>query len=114
VRSLATSKRLAGAAGIDATMRRHRVDALVTITNGPAWLVDHVNGDSYTGGSSTPAAVAGYPSITVPVGDIHGLPVGLTFFGRAWTEPALIGYAYAFERETKARRTPRFLPTIGI
>lgn len=113
-RALATSKRLAGAAGIDAVVARQRLDALVAVTNGPAWLIDHVNGDSYTGGSSTPAAVAGYPSVTVPMGDIHGLPVGLSFFGRAWSDASLVKYAYAFERETKARRVPRFLASVRI
>jgi amidase len=107
-RALATSKRLAGPAGIDAALKKHRVDALVTPSNGPSWLVDYVNGDSYTGGNTTPAAVSGYPSITVPMGFVGGLPVGLSFLGPAWSEARLVRYAYAFEQGTRARRAPAF------
>lgn len=97
--------------GIDAVMTLHRLDAIVAPTNGPAWVTDLVNGDRYTGGSSSAAAVAGYPSITVPMGHLHSLPVGISFIGRAWSEPKLITLAYAFERATKARKPPAFLPT---
>ncbi len=95
--------------GIDATMNRHGLDALMAPTNGPAWLIDHVNGDAGGGGSSTqPAAVAGYPSITVPAGQVRGLPVGMSFFGRAWSEPTLIQIALGFEQATRARKAPSF------
>src|SRR5262249_30395155 len=84
--------------GIDAVMNQHHLDAIVAPTGGPAWTTDLLNGDHFTGGSSTPAAVAGYPAITVPAGFVRGLPVGLSFFGRAWSEPLLITLAYAFEQ----------------
>ena len=99
-------RRLARAEGIDAVLRRHRLDALVAPTNGPAWLTDPVNGDHYVGGSSTPAAVAGYPAVTVPAGFVSGLPVGVTFFGAAWSEGTLLRCAHAFEQATRARRAP--------
>lgn len=105
--ALAEAKRLSGAEGIDAVMEQHNLDALVSISYGPAFLIDLINGDSFTGGSSSPAAVSGYPSISVPAGDVHGLPIGLSFWGRAWSEPKLIGLAYAFEQATKARITPQ-------
>jgi amidase len=104
--------RLSRTMGIDAVMSAHRLDAIVAPTNGPAWLTDLVNGDRFTGGSSTPAAVAGYPSITVPIGEIHGLPIGLSFIGRAWSEPTLIRLAYALEQATKARKLPQFLESV--
>jgi amidase len=104
--------RLSRTLGIDAVLKAHRLDAIVAPTNGPAWLTDLVNGDRFTGGSSTPAAVAGYPSITVPIGDIHGLPIGLSFIGTAWSEPRLIRLAYALEQATKARKAPKFLRAI--
>lgn len=108
------SRTLARAQGIDAVLTQHRVQAIVAMTTGPAWPTDLINGDRFTGGSSTPAAVAGYPSITVPMGYIHGLPVGVSFFGAAWTEATLIKLAYAFEHETKIRKPPRFLPTADL
>ncbi len=99
--------------GIDATMDKHHLDAIVAPTGGPAWLTDLVNGDHVAGGSSNAAAVAGYPNINVTAGFISGLPVGISFFGRAWSEPTLIRVAFAFEQTTKARQAPRFLSTIG-
>jgi len=102
--------RLARAEGIDAVMDQHRLDALVTLTGGPAWFIDWVNGDAGGGGCSQPAAVAGYPHVTVPAGFIRGLPVGLSFFGRAWSEPRLLQLAYAYEQETRARRDPALKP----
>jgi amidase len=109
--ALARSKRLARAEGIDAIMASQRLDALIAPTAGPAWLTDWVNGDEDTGGCSTPAAVAGYPHITVPAGFVYGLPIGLSFFGRAWSEGKLLRLAFAFEQLSKARREPKFLKT---
>jgi amidase len=100
--------------GIDATMNKHQLDAIVAPTGGPAWLTDLVNGDHFSGGCSGPAAVAGYPHITVPAGAVRGLPVGISFFGRAWSEPALIRMAYAFEQATRLRHAPKFLPTAKL
>lgn len=99
--------------GIDATMKRHRLDAIIAPTGGPAWTTDWVNGDHFGGGSSTPAAIAGYPNITVPAGLVSGLPVGISFFGRAWSEPTLLRLAYAYEQATKHRKTPKFIPTLA-
>jgi amidase len=106
----AKAKRQAGAEGIDATMKKHRLDALVAPTQGPAALIDLVYGDPNQGGSFTsPAAVAGYPHVTVPMGFYMGLPVGVSFVGGAWSEPTLIRLAYAYEQATKHRAAPKFL-----
>src|SRR4051812_715699 len=110
---LAKDMRLSRAEGIDATMTKYKLDAIVAPTGGPAWPTDLVNGDHFGGGSSTPAAVAGYPNINVPAGFTHELPVGISFFGRAYSEPTLIKLAYAYEQASKHRRAPRFIPTLG-
>jgi amidase len=108
-----STARLAGE-GIDALMDEHGLDALVAPTTTPPWAIDPVIGDHYRGASSTPAAVAGYPNITVPMGQIHGLPVGISFFGRAWSEPTLIGIAYGYEQSTGHREPPGFHPTLDL
>jgi amidase len=95
-------------------MTRLRLDALVAPTGSPAWTTDLVNGDHFTGSSSTPAAVAGYPSVTVPAGFAYGLPVGVSFIGRAWSEPKLLQMAYAYEQATKHRKPPAFLPSVRL
>jgi amidase len=106
--ALGKCRALARAQGIDFVLRRYRLDAIVAPTGSPAWTTDLVNGDHFTGASSTPAAVAGYPSITVPAGEAFGLPVGLSFIGAAWSEPRLIALAYAYEQATKHRLPPAF------
>ena len=113
IEALQKNHRLARTEGIDALMEKHRLDAIVAPTGGPAWITDLVNGDHVAGGSSNAAAVAGYPNINVTAGFIHGLPVGISFFGRAWSEPTLIRLAYAFEQATNVRQAPRFLPAAG-
>jgi amidase len=101
--------------GLDATFAKHRLDAIVAPTSGPPWLIDLVNGDAGAGGSSTtPCAVAGYPAITVPMGYAHGLPLGITFMGRAWSEATLLGLAYAYEQAAKVRVAPGFDPTARL
>jgi amidase len=108
----ANARRLAGKEGIDAIMEQHRLDAIVAPTSGPAGMFDFIYGDRGEGGSSGAAAVAGYPNITVPAGNVFGLPVGVSFFGRAFSEPVLLKIAFAFEQATKARRPPKFLEGI--
>ena len=112
--ALAKCRRLSRELGIDAVMARHRLDAMVAPTGNPAWPIDLVNGDHFTGSVTTPAAVAGYPHITVPMGASFGLPVGLSFFGKAWSEGALIGMAYAYEQATMHRKGPEFLSSLEV
>lgn len=108
--ALATNHRLSRAEGIDAVLRRHRLDALVMPTAGPPAKIDLIRGDAYGGGASTPAAFAGYPAVSVPAGYALGLPVGLTFMGTAWSEPTLLRLAYAYEQTTRVRRPPTYRP----
>jgi amidase len=110
----ARGRRLAGREGIDAALTEHQLDALVAPTDAPAGLIDLVNGGFHRGDSTSLAAVAGYPIVTVPAGMWFGLPVGLSFIGAAWSEPTLIRLAYAFEQATHARRSPRLLPTVDL
>jgi len=112
--ALAICHRLTRTEGIDALVSQHQLDAIVAPTGGPAWPIDLVNGDHFGGGSSSAAAVAGYPNITVPAGFVFGLPVGLSIFGPAFTDARLIGLAYAFEQATLHRRAPRFAPTLEV
>lgn len=116
-KALAANLKMARTLGIDAVMKKYRLDALVAPTGGPAWLIDLVNGDGGTATApapSTVAAVAGYPHITVPMGFYRGLPIGLSFFGRAWSEPTLIKIAYAYEQATRHRRPPTFAESADL
>ncbi|HET6671018.1 MAG TPA: amidase [Pyrinomonadaceae bacterium] len=112
--ALQKNQRMSRTQGIDFVMRRNRLDALLAPTGGPAWPTDWLNGDHFTGGYSTASAVAGYPHITVPAGYVFGLPFGLSFFGTAYSEPKLIGLAFAFEQATKVRLRPQFLATASF
>lgn len=113
--ALAQSKHLTQTA-IDTCLHENNLHAIISATGGPAWLIDWLNGDSHAGGGScsSPAAISGYPHITVPMGDICGMPIGISFFAGANTEPTLIKIAYGYEQASKARRTPQFLPTAKI
>jgi amidase len=117
--ALAKNHQMARTLGIDAVMTRHRLDALVAPTGSPAWVTDLVNGDGAVGGAdaqapSTVTSVAGYPHITVPAGLVRGLPVGISFFGRAWSEATLIKLAYSYEQATRQRRPPTFAPSVAM
>ena len=107
-----TANRLSRDEGLDATLAEHRLDAILGPSGGPAWVTDPVHGDGFSVGSSRPAAVAGYPNVTVPAGYVHGLPVGVSFFGAAWSEPTLIRIGWAFEQAAPHRRPPRFRASI--
>jgi len=113
-KALTTCRARSRTLGIDAVMTKLRLDALVAPTGSPAWPTDLLNGDHFLGASSTPAAVAGYPSITVPAGFAFGLPVGVSFIGRPWSEAKLIGFAYAYEQATKHRKPPTFAATANM
>jgi amidase len=111
-RALAQGRRYARRHGIDALLQQHRLDAIVAPTTGPAWLIDPINGDSGSGPSATtPAAVAGYPHVTVPMGQVAGLPVGLSFFGGAWQDARLLALALHFEQATRHRKPPDYRAT---
>jgi amidase len=112
--ALEKNHRLARIEGIDAVMDKNQLDAMIAPTGGPAWVTDLVNGDHFGGGSSNAAAVAGYPNINVTAGWMFGLPVGISFFGRAWSEPTLLKIAYGFEQATDVRKPPKFLATVEL
>jgi len=114
VEALARDLRLSRIEGLDAVLEEHQLDAIVAPTGGPPWTTDLVNGDHFLGASSTPAAVSGYPSVTVPAGYVFGLPVGLSFIGKAWDEGTLIRLAYAYEQASAVRVAPQFLPTADL
>ncbi|HSM13499.1 MAG TPA: amidase, partial [Thermoanaerobaculia bacterium] len=112
--ALEKCRRLSRAEGIDQVLAEHRLDALVCPSMGPAYLTDWINGDHYGGSATSPPAVSGYPHLTVPAGFVHGLPWGLSWIGPAWSEAKLLAYGHAFERATRARRAPRFLPSVDF
>jgi amidase len=112
LKALEEAKRFTQKEGIDAVMGNHRLDAIIAPTNGPAWNIDWVNGDHFSGSSSSPVAISGYPNITVPMGFVHGLPAGISIFGKAWSEPVLLKIAYAFEQATGHRKEPGFVETL--
>jgi amidase len=112
--ALANNHRYSREEGIDKILKDEKLDALVAPTGGTAWLTDYINGDHYGGSFSSPAAVAGYPHVTVPAGFVAGLPVGISFVGTAWTEAALIGMAYAYEQASLRRRAPVFPSTVNL
>jgi amidase len=112
--ALAKCRELMRDKGIDAVLAEHHLDALVVLTNGPAHMTDLINGDSFSGSSSSPAAVAGYPTITLPAGYVFGLPVGISFIGKAWSEPELIRLAFGLEQALGMRKAPRLLPTAEL
>ncbi len=114
INALKKNHRLTRYEGIDAVMDKYNLDALVSPTDSPAWMTDLVAGDHFLGGSSSLAAVAGYPHITVPAGFVFGLPVGISFYGRAWSEPVLLKIAYGYEQASGKRRPPEFLPTANL
>ena len=107
-----SARRLAGEQGLLATMDKHQLDAVIAPSTSPAWPTDHVNGDHFSGAGYGIAAVAGTPSITVPSGEVRGLPIGVVFMGRAYSEAELLGYAFAYEQATRARKPPMFIPTL--
>ena len=113
LKALADSKRLAGPEGIDKILKDTGAVAIVAPTTGPAWTIDPLNGDNYGGSATTLPAVAGYPHLTVPMGDVTGLPVGLSFIGPAWSEKLLLNLGYAYEQATRHRKPPTFLKTIA-